>query len=360
MCGDEYREEKRNRNMNYQYLTCKFLENHTLRFYDRIDTGEPCITLCCEPVDANVEPPSMPFLETAEKTLDAYLELRKSLIQESREIASGKVVAPVVTAGCTECALYSKNHWLADDRIRYIYLTMYPSPCQCRCIYCNEYRNGNAKMPVTEAAKDAYEKLFRMLELCLERNLISEDAQWSVACGEITVHPYRERILDMVKGRHTTFYSNCFKFDERIAEHLGQDHRSGLCLSIDAGTSEAWEKVKGVNNFNTVVENLERYAAHCIYPDQLELKYIILPGLNDTEEDIENIVALAKRLNLTALSISRDLCGGMKSCAKEKDTAARLIARCFQNGINASSGLLFPHGEKLEIKSMAWELLQSR
>ena len=213
---------------------------------------------------------------------------------------------------------------------------------------------------MTEAAKESYEKLFKMLDLCQQRNLIAPDARWSVACGELAIHPYRERILDMVRDKRVTFHSNCFKFDDRIAEHLSRDPESVLSFSIDAGTPEAWINVKGFDNYETAVTHLKKYAAHCIYPNQIWLKYILLPGVNDTQKDFENVVSLMNQLGITALTISRDLDSHAESFPEEKAAAAKLMAMCFQSGINTSSGLLFPQDEKLEIKSMAWELLQNK
>ena len=344
-------------NADYQYMTCKYLEDMTLGFFERIDSGEKCIKFCCE----FMEPEGVPgisFKETAEETLDAYLDLWAKLKTESKQIASGQRDKPEVTVGCAACKLYTKNHWLSDGLIRYIFFSMYPSPCQCHCVYCNLYKDGTTSLPLSDAAKENYEKLFAMIDLCHKRGIIAPDALWAVACGELSIHPYRDRILDLVEGKRVVFHSNCFKFDERIAAHLGKDPKSELSFSIDAGTPEAWEKVKGYNNFTTVVGNLEKYVEQCVYPDQVRVKYIIIPGANDTRDDFEGLMKIMRRLKLTRLPITRDLSSRPEASKEEKEAAALLLAMCFKNGINASSDLWFGGQEKLEIKAMAAKLLQ--
>ena len=77
-------------------------------------------------------------------------------------------------------------------------------------------------------------------------------------------------------------------------------------LSIDAGTAETWHKVKGVNNFNTVIKNVEKYHKVSSRNGQITLKYIIFPGLNDSDDDFNSVIKIMKDVGTTGLDLSRD------------------------------------------------------
>ena len=62
-----------------------------------------------------------------------------------------------------------------------------------------------------------------------------------------------------------------------------------LCVSIDAGSKAVHEKVKGVKSFDKVWKHVEKYAKvkNPLAKNSISLKYIIIPNVNDTEEEIE-------------------------------------------------------------------------
>lgn len=137
---------------------------------------------------------------------------------------------------------YQKNQWGSDGLVHYVNLSMYPAPCQCKCIYCAIQRDKKFMNASTEEAKKAYDKLFEMLEYAVEHEIIAPDARWQVSSGEITIHPYKDRIIELVKNKSSIFYTNCFLFDEKIAGILHDNPNSAINLSIDAGLPQTWKK----------------------------------------------------------------------------------------------------------------------
>ena len=95
-------------------------------------------------------------------------------------------------------------------------------------------------------------------------------------------------------------------FDEDIAQELHENPASFLNVSLDSGTAKTWYKVKGVNNFDHVIENLKKYSQSAHHPEQVSLKYIILPGINDSEEDFRAFVDFKKKWNMSLGTFSRD------------------------------------------------------
>ncbi len=189
--------------------------------------------------------------------------------------------------------------------IHYVNLSMYPAPCQCKCIYCGVHK-GESGAFNKAACGEYYEQLFETLDYAREIGLIAANATWQVSSGEIAIHPYKDRIFNLIKNQRVVFYTNCFIFDEGIAQNLSANPNSAINLSIDAGTPQTWLKVKGVNNFEDIAINLVKYFNASARPGQITLKYIVLPGINDNIQDYLSVIELMKILKVKHLTIARD------------------------------------------------------
>ena len=155
-------------------------------------------------------------------------------------------------------------------------------------------------------------------------------------------------------------------FDESIAQELHDNPLAKINLSIDAGTSETWHKVKGVDNFQHVLNNLKAYRKVSQRAGQIFLKYIVCPGINDSEEDFLSFVNIVKLLDVQYVQISRNVCEP-RLYVPSKDTlfsktiesVARLVAICVFNGIpQGELTYCYTEYEKKCIKFLAFKLLE--
>ena len=321
--------------VGYSYYSCAFMEN--MHFFGKGYMDEKCrsVGFCC------VSLPTLPEVsysneDTTQDVVQRVFDYRDRWIAESRKFNSNRPEeGRVLTAPCAGCSTYQKKKWLSDRRAHMINLSMYPSPCQSKCFYCDVYHKGHTRFIETAEVKEGYETYFGMLEYMKSNGMFTENTMWLVSPGEITIHPYRERILKLVGKDTARFYTNGMKYDEQIAQKLSENPKSHILVSIDSGTAETWYRVKGVDNFDTVSENLFKYQAMCIHPNQVELKYIIFPGINDSEADFIGAVELFQQLNITKLDVSCE----MRVDHREESrpdlvrSAARLFALCEKNGI---------------------------
>lgn len=345
-----------------EYYSCPMIEQMFLTFNGRIDTSEKPVTLCCENIE---DIPRFSLAETPEETLKNFLAGRDFIIAEGKKLASspdshnGLLIrgGGVYTSGCRKCFRYQKKKWVSDGLIHFVNLSMYPAPCQCRCIYCG-IRNENNN---NEETAQAYERMFSTIELAKEMGLIAPDAIWQVSSGEITIHPYKKRILNLVQGQAAVFLTNCFRFDEQIAQNLHDNPQSSINLSIDAGTPQTWHKVKGVDNFEEVMGNLVKYYQKSARDGQITLKYIILPGINDTWEDYSSLMEIIRILKVSCLELSRDTANLYTMCPEERITLssalAYLIALCKKNGVQYGHFYFTPE-EQSYAEKLADEILQ--
>ncbi|MDR0804449.1 MAG: hypothetical protein LBN42_01520 [Oscillospiraceae bacterium] len=332
------------------------IEGFFLSINGEINIGRKCITLCCENL-ANV--PGVAFAATPKETIDNFRELRDNIIAESKAFAvSGSQPAErKYTSVCNKCVNYLPDEWQSDGLIHYVNLSMYPAPCQCKCIYCYVNRTENAK-----DAADSYETLFALIEYAKEKNLIIPSAFWQVSTGEITIHPFKKRIIDLVRGRKTIFYTNTFMFDTDIAENMRVSPNSAINLSIDSGIPQTWHKVKGVDNFGKVIDNLRNYFITCGRVGQITLKYIILPGVNDSTEDYLSLISIMKVLQVRYLDLARDTTVKYSQTAEQRgvliQSSACFVALLRDNDM--SYGMFnFSTDEREDIENGANDLLKA-
>ena len=167
--------------------------------------------------------------------------------------------------------------------------------CNFNCMYCldeknlKKHRDGNRK--TEETPFDFIKKAYSAAETY---GLIL-----GYAAGEITVCPWGEEALDFLieKRWYTQHATNAFVYSEKIAKML-HDRIADVVVSVDAGTRETFYKVRNIDGWNKIIENLEKYAD---VRGHLTLKYLLVEGINDNETDVDGFIKLCKRLNLPAL-----------------------------------------------------------
>ena len=302
--------------------------------------------------------PGIKFNESAEKTLNDFILLRERLLSEAKA-GSGLSKPGGVFSECQKCPDYRESNWEPVNKIRHVSFTMYPSPCNVKCIYCysciQHHTSQNNKFD-PKLHGPVYEKYFELLELTRKSGLFADDAEYEVAPGEIAIHPYRDRILDFVKGQTTFFLTNCVKYDDRVAQNLKENPKSRIMTSLDAGTSETWRRIKGTDNFLKTIRNIESYCNKAAHPGQVALKYIMLPGINTNAKDYEAITKLIQKLGINVIVIAYDLVPRTEKNLRESiQAAAELLAVMQSKGINVGWDVFKPEHQQ-EIADIASQI----
>jgi hypothetical protein len=265
--------------------------------FSRIGVG-----FCCLFGEQNRKPPRISWTDNAQELSSGIVSYRNKCY----EIINGNHVddiAQIFNEKCMMCPLRVQIEPFDINRIEYINMSNYPNYCNSNCIYCG-MGIGNPSNDLSHTMSHSKVPLICDTIPYLEHaGLISEDTRFGVACGEIAVNPFKDRIYDAMKGRTVIWLSNCFAYESRIAENLSTIRNSALNLSIDAGTPETWRKVKGISNYNEVVDNLKQYHK----AGKITLKYIILPGINDNIDDYTGVSELMLALDVPMLEISKDI-----------------------------------------------------
>lgn len=317
--------------------------------------------LCCGHIENK---PGTLLLETVQESVKAFQREYAEVIAESVKLGlcGGSDNERVFTQECAKCPNFLEGDYgHSDGYIHYVNLSMYPAPCQSKCVYCNVHSGGAGSFNKQQHAS-YYEKVFDILDYACKNGLVVQDALWKVSSGEITIHPYRDIILDLVKNKSAIFYTNCFIFDEKVAKNLVSNPYSAINLSIDAGAPKTWYKAKGVDNFGTVMENLTKYFNSSSVHGQITLKYIILPGINDNLEDYLSVIEIMKILKVRHLSVFRDINKNTFSDKKSKDNligaTGYLAALLHKNGLTSDLFTYTPDERELVV-AFANELLST-
>ena len=72
------------------------------------------------------------------------------------------------------------------------------------------------------------------------------------------------------------------------------DGKVFLNISVDAGTEEMHAKIKQVRTYKRVWNNIKKYASFQKNPNQVKIKYNIVPDVNDLENEIKLWLKLSK------------------------------------------------------------------
>lgn len=112
-----------------------------------------------------------------------------------------------------------------------------------------------------------------------------------------------DNLFELAERYNTCIYTDALEYSNNIASLL-ERKKTTLIVSVNAGTQETYERVKGIDAFDKVSENLFRYSK--IDNERTQLRYTYISGLNDKSEDIDGFIELCARLKTEHVSILAD------------------------------------------------------
>jgi pyruvate-formate lyase-activating enzyme len=283
-----------------KYKSCWSLENHMVQTTSKLK-------YCCVGFGANLSPEINMQGSAGEESIRNFFSVRDKIIEELNMPTTPRMPNP-----CLGCCNVKEDLWNSSRRIRL--LTFQPrSICNFKCSYCSWQFEKIDDSFIPEVKNS-----LTFLRFMKERSIIDTDTTIQYSGGEISIHPLESEILTELQNHKCVILTNASMYSEKVGEILTKG-RSKLYPSIDAGTRDTFAKIKGVDAFDKVRENLTRYAADGL----VHLKYIILPGVNDNQEDIDGFVRLCETTKIAAVDITREC----RSVAPFGDGTIDMIAR---------------------------------
>lgn len=266
------------------------------------------------------------------ESIENFLEKRLYYLEESK---NGRI-----PLRCRNCPFLTRDPGESGEKITEFVVSDH-AYCNADCVYCDDACSIPRKYSVA-TAEERYEAILYGLVKLQQENILDERAVVQLAGGEITIHPRKKAIyktilevLQRSPELQLQFLSNCMIYDQEIADLLSLGKNSFLQCDVDSGTPETYIKIKGFNAFDTVCKHLKQYARH----GTVKLKYVILPGWNDSQADYEGSIRLLKELGGDELvlslefGVSRD--GDRMRIREALYAAARFMALLEESGIRA-------------------------
>lgn len=180
--------------------------------------------------------------------------------------------------------------------------------CNCGCIYCCNRRFTKLRITPTIKKSDYYDLLPIIKELC-ENGYIGKNTQITTVGGEPTVWDEFDEVIAELANytkKQIRFLSSGIIFSETIYNLLKED-RADLGFSLDCGSPEMYRKIKRIDAFNKVVENITKYAsANPLNKQAIHIKYIMVRGLNDNIEEVKNFINIAKQTGVKKIFFGLD------------------------------------------------------
>lgn len=162
--------------------------------------------------------------------------------------------------------------------------------CNYKCEYCS------AHQPALKNYDDKFSLVPYLTEL-EKHGMINDVFSVLFAVGEPTLNEKRFALYEHCREKQyfLDVFSNCSVFDEKLFELA---HTSPVIVrkSFDAGTAATYRKIKGVDRYEKMLENVRRYLQAPYLG--LNPKYLFVPGVNDDEEDVMNFVQMCRGLNI--------------------------------------------------------------
>lgn len=252
-----------------KYLSCRYIE-HGMDFeHERLETC--CFTCHSGGGHITLNPEYKGEMIDWEK----FFELKRKYREEHKK---GNILP-----NCTGCIFLEEKEWDDEDYIDFLQFN-YWVQCNSKCTYCYEVQN-----------RKKFEKIkpyntVPIIKEMIEKNILRAGGEIAFGGGEPTIAPEFEDLINLLTEngfRNMRIHSSGIKYSPAIAEAIKKGVLN-IVISIDAGCEKTYKKIKNVNCYKKVLENMKKYASVNTYGHGLMTsKYIIIPNVNDNRKEID-------------------------------------------------------------------------
>ncbi len=230
---------------------------------------------------------------------DYIYKQRQKIIKDNSSIFR-KDLIPDTCKGCCDI-----SHFMTDkkptefkNQIDRVYFHNYMS-CNAKCTYCTY-----------SYIKRGYRyEVIPLVSSLIEKKILSPNALIYMSGGEITISMEFEDLLSLLLSylnSQIEILTSGIKYSKSI-ENAFINNKCRLLISLDSGCDETYLKIKRVDCFNNVVNNIKSYIATSENAKKMiTLKYIIVDNCNDNVNEIEKFLNLASNLGIENVRLDID------------------------------------------------------
>lgn len=250
-----------------KYISCDLIEHGMDFFTDSIN-------FCCRipPTENGYKK----LLETYNGELIDWGKFFKIKRTYRKQMQKGDIVPE-----CKGCIYLQEKEWDNEDYISFINFNNW-TICNEHCVYCwlNDPDKPHQKQyNVYPAIKDMSEKGY-----------LKKGGHITIAGGEPCVAPEFNDLLNLFIEydlKPIRILTNASIYSPVLEEGIRKGNVNTV-ISVDSGTKETFIKIKRYDFYDKVWANVKRYATAQIENNQVKTKFIIIPGINDTQAEIKS------------------------------------------------------------------------
>ncbi len=306
--------------------SCQYIDDAIS--FNRTDHGSTLSRITfCNFMNINNGLGRAPFIENYDGSPIDWDELiqKRELIREN--FANG-----IFLKECEGCPRIQKTPPKKHKKITSLSIASWQI-CNSRCIYCEAeylkvYKNYiNDYHKYYKKFVEQYD-VYKIVKDLTEKEILSKNALIDITGGEPTLYPKFNDLLSLLidyECKNIRVLTNAIVYSP-VIERAIKENAVTLIISIDAGSKKVHEKVKGVCSYDLVWENIRRYskAIQTNNNHDIDLKYILIEGINDSKKEIETWLKLSKKNGATCVSINvRDQL--LQKVNIDKKTAKKMI-----------------------------------
>ena len=196
---------------------------------------------------------------------------------------------------CEGCYNIREDDWDEEDYISYINFDHW-SECNSRCIYCG-VRNYKPKTK---------NNVLKAIKELIKQGKFKNNGEITFQGGDPTVLKEFEQLLKLFikQGSNIRIHSSGILYSRAIQEGLKKGVVS-VVISPDSATEETYKVIKKVNKSKKVWETIKKYRKNLKedFQGAVKVKYIIIPGINDSIEEIDEFLKKIKQFDIKSIIV---------------------------------------------------------
>ena len=295
-----------------EYYSCRYMQAG-MNFYP-----DSIIKTCCFTTSDEVNLCNLTNTHNIKNIKRDIDKKRKQLIKDCK---NGKI-----PNCCKKCCNLQKKSWQYKKKIEHITLNHFMY-CNLKCTHCGYLKKVRNK---TKDTKD--ELVLNTIQDLTAIGMLSSNYSVDVGGGEPSLSKGLDRILEyLINNNHKIHInSNVAQVKENYLYGI-QKGLINLTLTPDAGSKEVYKKIKGVDYFDIVKENIKKYMEKAA--DEIEVKFIIE---KDNVEDIQNMIELCLECGVKYVKCALDLNIKPDDKINYKPYVQTFNRLCRENNLNVS------------------------
>ena len=225
------------------------------------------------------------------------IDWKKVALQRKEVIENCK--KGILPQNCIGCVDLETKDWSEHNLIDNIYINHWDH-CNAACIYCVSL--SHAQFLQGSPKPSRYYSVYKHLEELYKNKMISPNVHVELIGGDLAVLDEAEDIINLVIDNgvgEMSFHSSCISYSKGIERAMKEVPLVSLDFSIDCGNRELYKRIKRIDAFDKVKDNLKRYmnSSENAVNDMIA-KYIIVDGYNDNIEVLDEWINFINEIGI--------------------------------------------------------------